>query len=349
MKYLKMTLLVVLVILASVGALFAQDRKQLPRNEQDQYVVSAKAGVVNLLDGEATVQKNRPFAMPQKLITSDELQKGDRVRTGPDARAEILLNPGCYLRLGESSEFVFLFDGLASYNKLQLVRGSVIIEVSVSDQPIVVTTPGGDLTIVRSGLYRFNISSAGRTDVSVYKGRVLIGQMAIKGGKRASLTGGLPVVASFDKKEVDSLDDWSMTRARLLIAANKNLSNRAVRRSLSLGFFQNAWIYDRLCRCYTFLPITGGFSSPYGWGYSVCNPYWYAIPWRPYNGWSGGGGNAGGHPGGGGSSGAGSSGGGGHPAPPAPPTASPRFDPPSHRSGPDRDVPAPIRGGGRRP
>jgi FecR protein len=339
-----------LVGLAITGAALAQDRKQLPRDEQNQYVVSAKAGVVNLVDGEATVRRHKPFAMPQVLISGDDLEKGDVVKTVASGRAEILLNPGCYLRLGESSEFVFLFDNLYNQNQVKLLRGSMIIESSVSDLPILVAAPGGDFTIIKSGLYRFNVAADGGTQVAVRKGRLLIGQIAIKEGKLASLNGGLPVLVSFNKNEVDDLDDWSKDRAKTLIAANRNLSNRAMKRSLSLGVRHNTWIYDGFYMCYTFLPIGSGFSSPYGWGYSVYNPYWYAIPWwrRNNGGWSGGGGNAGGQPSGGGNAGGGGSGG-GHPAPPPMPMDSPRLGPPSHGSGPDRDAPAPIHGGGRRP
>ena len=337
-----------LVVLATTGAALAQARKPLPRDEQNQYVVSAKAGVVNLVDGEATVRRHKPFAMAQVLISGDELQTGDTVKTGLKAHAEILLNPGCYLRLGESSEFDFLFDDRYNHNQVRLVRGSMILETSVSEEPLTVTTPTGTLTIVKTGLYRFNVSADGKTEVAVRKGRVLVGKIAIKEGKLATLNGGLPVVASLNKNDVDDLDDWSKDRAKTLIAANGNLSKRGIRVSISQGFLQNSWIYDGFYRCYTFLPIGSGFSSPYGWGYSVYNPYWYAIPWWPHHngGWSGGGGNAGGQPGGGGNAGGGGSGG-GHPAPM--PMDPPRVGPPSHGSGPDRDAPAPIHGGGRRP
>ncbi|MEK6302831.1 MAG: FecR family protein [Acidobacteriota bacterium] len=343
MKYSRTALsLIIVLVIAAAGA--AQDRKQLPRDEQTQYVVSAKAGVVNLVDGEVAVRRFKPFAMPGMLISGDDLQMGDTVRTGAGGRAEILLNPGCYLRLGDSSEIVFLFDGRFNHNQIKLLRGSLIIESSVSDLPILIAAPGGDFTINKSGLYRFNVASDGRTQVAVRKGRLLAGTIAIKQGKLATLNGGLPLVVAFNKKEVDDLDNWSKERARTLIAANKQLSTRAMKNSLARGLIQNVWIYDSFFGRYTFLPVTGGFSSPYGWGYSVCNPYWYAAPWSPYNngGWPrGGGGNAGGQPGAGSgnpSGGGGSGSGGSHPAP------VPRADPPSHGGGRDRE---PARGGRR--
>ncbi|HYV07739.1 MAG TPA: FecR family protein [Blastocatellia bacterium] len=348
MKYSRLAFSLAVVLLIA-GSAVAQERKQLPRNEQSQYIVSAKSGVVNLVDGDVNVRRLKPFALPEMLIAGDALQTGDTVRTGAAGRTEVLLSPGCFLRLGESSEFVFLFDERADQDQIKLLKGSMIIEASVSDLPIFVAAPGGDFAINRSGLYRFNVAANGETQVAVRKGRLLANKTTIKEGKLGTLNGGSPEIAAFNKKETDPLEDWSRERARTLIAANKQLSTRAMKNSLAQELIQNVWIYDSFYGRYTFLPVTGGFSSPYGWGYSVCNPYWYAAPWSPYNGsWPRGGGNAGGQPGsGGGSSSGGSVGsggsagsGGGHPGS----VGSPRADPPVRGGGPERE---PARGGRR--
>jgi len=59
-----------------------------------QFLVSTKAGLVNYVQGTATV----------KPATS--VPAGKIVQTGPGAAVEILLNPGSYLRLGENSQVV---------------------------------------------------------------------------------------------------------------------------------------------------------------------------------------------------------------------------------------------------
>ncbi|HEX8088179.1 MAG TPA: hypothetical protein VF762_04960, partial [Blastocatellia bacterium] len=97
----------------------------------------------------------------------------------------------------------------------------------------------------------------------------------------ATIENGSPVIVALDKKAVDSFDAWSKDRAQTLIAENKRLSNREIKRTLTNGFISNMWIRDSACGCYTFLPFTGGFSSPYGWDYRVCNPYW-ARAWGGY-------------------------------------------------------------------
>lgn len=308
------SVLTVLTTLVVAASLSAQNRNQaskpLPRGDMSDYVVSAKAGVVNIVEGEASVIRAHLFAVPEMLISGDELQPGDSVKTGADGRAEILLNPGCYLRLGNSSQFVFFFDGFTS-NKVKLLSGSAVLEASAIDGYIFVETPKNKIEIARTGLYRFNVGADAKPGIVVRKGEALVGNAAIKNGKQAIVDGATPVIAKLDKLDVDSLDDWSKTRAKSLIAANNSLSNRGMRRSVGIASLNNnAWVYDPFCRCYTFLPFTGGFSSPYGWGYSNYNPYWYRSEWP---GWYGGGlyGGNGGSSGRGGSSGSGGSGGSG--------------------------------------
>lgn len=299
-------------VLLAASSVLAQDRKPLPRGEMDKYVISAKAGVVNLLEGDAQIIRARSSATPEMLISGDELQNGDTVKTGETGRTEILLNPGCFLRLGAQSEFVFLFDDLKG-DRLRLVRGSAVLEASAIERTIAVETPKAMFDIARDGLYRFNISPDGKADVAVRKGRVLVGETTIKQGKRALVEGGTAAIAKLNKQDTDVLDEWSKGRSKALIAANSRLSNVGMSRTLGMSFLRNTWIYDPLCRCYTFLPFAGGFSSPYGWGYSVCNPFGYGYYYRPrYNNgrWTGGGGTQSGG-GGAGSGGGGSVGSGG--------------------------------------
>jgi len=335
------------VLLLSTSIL-AQARKPMPRGEMDKYVISAKAGVVNLVEGDAQVFRAQPFAVPDTLISGDELQNGDTVRTGTTGRAEILLNPGCYLRLGAESAFVFLFDS-ATNDRLKLIQGSAVLEASAVDGPITIDTPKGHFEIARDGIYRFNISPDGKAEVAVRKGRAVVGAITIKDGKVAVVDGATAAIAKLNKQDIDALDDWSKERSKALIAANSRLSNVGIGRTMSMAFMRNAWIYDPFCRCRTFLPFVSGFSSPYGWEYSVCNPYGYYYSRPRYNngGGTGGGGTqsgGGGSYGGGSGSGGGSGGGrGGGTVISPPPSREPRPDPPGRGASPGE------RGGGTGP
>ena len=341
-------------LLSLATSLFAQnaknDGKLVSHSAMSNYVVSAKAGVVNIVEGDASVFRAQPFAVPEMLISGDELKPGDTVKTGAHGRVEILLNPGCYLRLGDASQFGFFFDDSSS--RIKLVRGSVLIEASAIDDTMVVDTPNTKFEIDRIGLYRINVADGSKSEIVVCKGLALVGGVRIKEGREAIVESGAPVIAKMDKRDVDALDDWSKTRAKALIATNSSLSRRGIKSTYGIASINNnAWIYDPFSRCYTFLPFTGGFSSPYGWGYDIVNPYWYRWGWPGYYGGNQSGGNGGSNTQGGGSgagsgSGGGNNGGGntGHhhnPPPPPPVFTDPGRSPNGGMPSIDREASAP--------
>jgi hypothetical protein len=329
----------------------AQQRKPLPADEMSKYVVSAKSGVINLIEGKVQVLRAKQPDASEAPKLNKELQYGDHVTTDANSRTEILLNPGCYLRLDEQSEVVFLFDGLDK-SELKLLRGSAVLEASAIEAPISVETPKAKFEIERDGLYRFNVVDGGKADVSVRRGRLTAGSTPIKEGKRALVEGETAAIAKLNKKDIDSFDEWSKERAKSLIAANSRLSLVGVRRALGMSSLVNAWIYDPFCRCYTFLPFADGFASPYGLYYSVCNPFGYGYYYQPRHnnsGWVGnnggnnGGGYGGGHSGGGTSGGGAGGGGGNHTPPPSMPPSRGATDGGAAGRAGARETPAPRR------
>jgi uncharacterized membrane protein YgcG len=305
MKYLKISLLI-FTILLPVIAVSADDKKSKSNPNESLYVVSARSGVVSIIDGDVTFKRGKSDWEP--LIEGDELRSGDVVRTAETGRVEILLNPGTYLRVAENSEFAF--PDLATFRlTLSLLKGAAILEASVIDVSIKFTTPEYMFTITRDGLYRFNTTADGRSEMMIRKGRVTVAGAEIKEGKKVVIEHAPPAIQAFDKKAEDDFDVWSKSRAKTIIASNKQLSNRRMKNSLGTGFMGNSWIYDPWSRSYTFLPGWGGFSSPYGFSYSNCNPYWYySGGWGNGNGNGWGNGNSGGGFGSGGGSSSGSTG-----------------------------------------
>ena len=61
--------------------------------------------------------------------------------------------------------------------------------------------------------------ASGRAEALVYKGRVVADGAETKEGQKVVVEGGLPAVASFNKKTQDDLDLWSRERAKALVAA----------------------------------------------------------------------------------------------------------------------------------
>jgi hypothetical protein len=351
MKPARLTIITITIFLLA-GSAFAQNRKPLPESEQDRYLVSAKSGIVNIVDGDVSSTDDKGGS---RLLTArDTLGNRETVRTGSGSRIEVLLNPGCYLRVDEDSQFVFAqypFDNM----KVNLLSGSAIIEAAAVDRQLTIEVPGNKLLVMRNGLYRVDVMADGRTEVIVRKGRMLAGGVEVKEGRKVVLNGATPAPAKLDKKDVDGFDDWSKYRAKTLIAANKALSSRSLKRSGLLISANDMWVFDRRCGCYAFLPGRNSIYSPYGWCYSNYNPYWYlyngGYGWGPVYGSPStpGGGGGGGYPGrpGSGNPGGGNPGGGGGNPGPVVTNPAPRFgggeNGGRYGSGPERDAPAPIR------
>jgi hypothetical protein len=245
---------------------------------RDKYVISVKAGGINFVTGNVTVERNG--AGGQMPVTEqDNLENGDVVTTGLSGRVEVLLNPGSYLRLAENSEFE-MSDTSLEHLRIKLLRGSAMIEVVGTDDTqlsLRVDTPQTEVVIVKRGIYRFNVLQSGATEVLVRKGRALVGPSAlvVKGGKMVVVSrgAGLSAVAKIDKREKDSLELWSRDRAEYLASINRRVAPSIVNVGVDLWASYNdygAWAYDSRRNCYVFLPGRGGSSSPYGYDYDNC-------------------------------------------------------------------------------
>jgi hypothetical protein len=251
---------------------------------RDNRLISAKAGGVNFVSGDvkARLAGSREW---HSVSVKDDLRSGDAGRTGADGRVEVLLNPGSYLRAGASTEFE-LTDVSLDNLRLNLTRGSVFVEATGYDElglNIQITTPRTRVELVRSGVYRIDVTESGETIVAVQKGRARVGEgltaTVIKGGKVARVGAGGVEVAKFEKKQRDDLDMWSRERGRELAKVNDALASRQTNSLLASNSFYDLfkaeypsssfglWMWSMQRGCYTFLPFYTGWRSPYGFGY----------------------------------------------------------------------------------
>jgi FecR-like protein len=241
---------------------------------RERLSISAKAGGVNTVLGHVMIA--RQGQDPQLLSATDDVAAKDIVTTGTTSNAEILLNPGSYLRLAENSEFQF-DDISLDHLKLRLTKGSAIVEatgIADMDLGINLTTPHATFTIIRSGIYRISVEPDSAS-LAVYKGRASYGPNntdVLKGGNSVRLSNGVAELAKVPK-EKDAFELWSKQRAQLLAKANERLSGRALNGYLSNRGWDSwlwgpsrfgLWTFNSSFGCYTFLPFFYGWSSPYG-------------------------------------------------------------------------------------
>ena len=284
-------------VIALIGLLFidnsiAQDSKDAKDNKKASaasslYVISAKAGAVNFVSGKVAVDKKD--AKSGYLIKGDTVEVGEKVRTGSEGRAEILLNPGSFVRLAENTEFEFTTTSLDDL-QVKLDGGSAIFEV-IADREfnVAVNTPKSRFYLIKSGIYRVDVLSDGFGKLSVWKGQAQIGDKnatVVKGGRTAAFINGQASVQKFDRDDKGELELWSKDRAKELAKVNARLRGREMNRSLISTFSQNGsgnlngyglWVFDPFSRSHCFLPFGNGWSSPYGYGFNIS--IWnYATP-----------------------------------------------------------------------
>jgi len=257
-----------------------------------QYVISAKAGGVNFVSGKVTVI--RRAGTSGLLLLRDEVQVGDRVTTGEDGNAEILLNPGSFIRLGSNSSFDFASTDLENL-RLNLRSGSAVFEVIATEDFVVsVRLPKSNLQLNHSGVFRIDVLTDGSGKLAVFKGMASVGpamSTEVKSGREATISGGGVSISKFDRDTNDPLDIWSKERAKELAKLNAKFERRTLRDSLLNSFNSRGWnlynsfglwVFDPRFGSCLFLPFGYGWSSPYGWGYGY-DLYRFGMPayiWR---------------------------------------------------------------------
>ncbi len=258
----------------------------------DKYKISAKAGMINYSEGLTSV--TRVNGTTDTLIVGDQLNAGDKVLTSTGGMAEVLLNPGSYIRLGAESEFSFRTTSLDDL-RLEIYSGSAILEVFASSQfRVSAFTPKGRVTIVNTGVYRIDVAQDGSGLLSVIDGKAVVGEkiIAVVGeGKTGTINGGSVVIGKFDKKKRDGLASWSRTRskdlAKMASAFNARNTRPLIMDSLidsyTAGIWgrsrtSGVWVYDPITRSCLFMPFYPNWTTPYGYGYNNCTCYYYLPP-----------------------------------------------------------------------
>ena len=86
----------------------------------------------NFLEGDVAYVRGSDTTA---LTLNHTFQNGDLIRAGGSGRAEILLVPGCYLRLDHNTR-IGLLDLSLDNLKLKLWSGSAILEIAIIDRAL---------------------------------------------------------------------------------------------------------------------------------------------------------------------------------------------------------------------
>jgi hypothetical protein len=238
-----------------------------------QTTVSARPGTLNYTEGQASIE-GRQLSAGAESKTS--LAAGQYLTT-EIGKAEVLLTPGIFLRVGSNSSVQMISPDLTHTEvKLEQGRANVEVDEIYSQNRILIDLPNGQAQIMKKGLYAFDAASS---TVSVFDGQanvypgpdlqVDVKPIEVKGGRRLALTGDAEKPVKFDKDSAkDDLYNWGSLRSQYLGEANLGLAERYAG---SAGFYPG-WYWAGGMYGYTWLPGNGLFWNPYGYGFY--SPYY---------------------------------------------------------------------------
>jgi hypothetical protein len=257
-----------------------------------QFLVSTKAGLVNYVQGSATI----------KAATS--VHAGEIIGTGPGGAVELLLNPGSYLRMGENTKVVL--ERVELYDiAVRILEGSMVIEANGfnKDLPLKVTTGDLKMDVIKDGIYLF---ADGK--VVVVDGKIRDASNGLVYGKGHQISNDQGYRAQKVKTFTTGLELWSQKRDAEISRANLNVSN-SLRQTpgVPFGSLLDVWMWYPAFGCFIYMPGYR-YRSPYGYYYQSVVPVYSSGGGASSA--SNGGGSSGGTFGGA-SSGGGFSGGGG--------------------------------------
>lgn len=224
--------------------------------------VPAHPGVVNYLEGQASIA-GQPIDVTQ--MGSVDVQPGQELSTGA-GKAELLLTPGVFLRVGDHSLLRLETAGLTD-TRVELIRGEALLEATQvnKDSAVRVDEAGATTTIKKEGLYKFN---ADQPRVSVIDGKAEVTQsdqtVDLKKG-RTTVVGTAPLkVEKFDRKQEDALYAWSNVRSQQLSAASYSSAKTVIVNNSGWG---GGWYFNPYFGYYSWLPGDGLFYNPFGYAF----------------------------------------------------------------------------------
>jgi hypothetical protein len=255
------------------------------------YGAVARPGTINYAEGDVKLE-GQPVA--SEKLGSAEVAPGQVLETG-NGKAEMLLTPGVFLRLGDQSAVRMVSPSLTDI-RVELVRGKAMIEADLlqKENRLGVRDNGATVQIDKKGIYEFNAAHPG---VAVYDGKAIaqIDDRTVEVGKGKELAlqpSDTLKPQKFDRKETDELYAWSKLRSEYLAEANASSAQTVVVNNpgwwAGTGWYWNPWYST-----WAFLPGSGFLYNPWGFGfyspaYFYYNPPIYYYP-RPGVAWRTGG------------------------------------------------------------
>jgi FecR protein len=246
-----------------------------------QSVISARAGLINYSEG-LVFRDGQPVA--RKVGAYQRLGNGSTLMT-QSGRAEVLLTPNTYLRIGENSSIRMVSDSLAEPS-VEMLAGSASLDSEGASQSSVVKLTFSDATIrfLKPGRYRID---ADPPQLRVFEGEAEVKRNGVVTNVESSQLmplHGASVVTRFTEGADGLLDIWADERHELIAS---NLLNS---QSISDPLVDNGPDYASLGAYGGYIPLVSvpvidsayygynpyGYNS-YGSGFYAYNPTYLIV------------------------------------------------------------------------
>jgi FecR protein len=248
----------------------------------DNPATPAMPGTLNYVEGQANIGNE---TLNSKSVGSVDLHTGQTLTTG-NGKAEILLTPGVFLRVGDNSAATMISPNLTN-TEVGLSKGQAMVEVAEihKDNLLRVQEDGTTTQLLKTGLYAFN---ADQGSVQVYKGEALVQDndqnVKVKGGHELDVNNTAKLrTTKFDKDAYEQSDLFRFSNLRSEYLAEANANAAQIYYPGAYGWYGPGWYWDPLFWDYTWIPGAGIGYSPFGWGFY--SPFW--VGYSPFYGYGG--------------------------------------------------------------
>jgi hypothetical protein len=251
----------------------------------------ALPGTLNYVEGQASIGTQ---ALNAKSVGSVNLQSSQTLTT-ETGKAEILLTPGVFFRVGDDSSATLVSPSLTN-TEVSLAKGQAMVEVAeiYKDNLLRVQEDGATTQLLKNGLYGFDANSG---DVRVFKGEALVQDgdqnIKVKGGHELEVNkaNGKLKATKFNKSAYTESDLYRFSSLRSQYLAEANGDAAGLYAGGGPGGDGAGWYWDPLFTAYTWIPGDGMFYSPFGWGFyspwfASYSPFYYGHYYRDGYGYS---------------------------------------------------------------
>jgi hypothetical protein len=251
-----------------------------------QNVISAKSGLVHYTEGDVSVD-GKPVSGKAGVFA--QINKDGRMTT-TEGRAEVLMTPGVFLRVGEQSAIHMISTSLAD-TRVGIESGRALLESDTPMKGNIVTLLYKDYAMAptKPGLFEITTNPP---QFKVYAGEAevtLNGQTIVaKEGKLVNLSAALAQERLPDK-DGDDLYRWSKLRSGYMSAANASAASTVSNGGYSsftglsgIGGYAGNWFYNPAFGMYTYMPFSGTIFSPFGFGFWSPYTIYQAYPYGYY-------------------------------------------------------------------